>query len=68
MDLGGAVALLLGAPAFVALARGLADWIRRQGDPDLVIKIGKCSVTIRGGLDPAAKKEIILAALEKGAA
>ena len=67
MDLGATVALLLGTPAVVMLVRGLADWIRRQGDPDLVIKTKKGSVTVKGGLDLEAKKEIILAAFERGA-
>ncbi|MCW5704594.1 MAG: hypothetical protein KIT82_18670 [Bradyrhizobium sp.] len=67
MDFGATVALVLGTPAVIILARGIADWVRRQGDPDLLIKTAKGSVTVKGGLDMAAKKEIILAAFEKGA-
>lgn len=66
MDLGATVALVFGTPAVAALVRGLADWIRRQGDPELVIKTKKGSVTVKAGLDLATKKEVILAALEKG--
>ena len=66
MDFGAGIALLLGTPAIIALARGLADWTRRQGDPDLVITTKKGSVTVKGGLDLATKKELILAALKNG--
>jgi hypothetical protein len=65
MDLGATVVLVLGTPAVIALARGVADWIRKQGDPDLVIKTKDGSVEVKGGLDQEAKKEIILAALEQ---
>lgn len=65
MDFGGTVALVLGTPAVIMLARGIADWIRRQGDPDLVIKTTKGSVIVKGGLDLETKRELILSALEK---
>lgn len=63
MDFGATVTLLLGAPSIIILARGIADWIRRQGDPTLVIKRGSDSVVVKGGLDQATKRELILAAL-----
>lgn len=63
MDFGATLGVILGAPASVILVRGIADWIRRQGDPDLVIKNGKRSVTVKAGLDLETKREIILAAL-----
>jgi hypothetical protein len=66
MDLGATVVLILGTPALAALARGVANWIARQGDPDLVIRSKKGSVTVKRGLNPEAKKEIILAAFDKG--
>lgn len=66
MDFGATVVLVLGAPAIVALTRGLADWIRKQGDPELMIKTKHGSVTVKGGLDLEAKKEIISKAFEKG--
>ena len=64
MDLGATVALVLGTPALVALARGLADWIKRQGDPDIVIKTKKGEIVVRGPLDAAAKRQVILSAIE----
>jgi hypothetical protein len=63
MDFGATVTLLLGAPSIIILARGIADWIRRQGDPTLVIKRGRDSVVVKGGLDQATKRELILTAL-----
>ncbi len=65
MDFGAAVAIVLGAPSVVYLAKGIADWIRRQGDPALVIKRGRDSIIVKGGLDQATKRELILAALNR---
>lgn len=67
MDFGAAVAIVLGAPSIAYLARGIADWIRRQGDPALVIKRGRDSIVVKGGLDQATKRELILAALDRSA-
>lgn len=66
MDFGATVAIMLGTPAIVILARGMADWIRRQGDPSLIIKTTKGSVTVKGGLDLEAKKELIKTAFDAG--
>jgi len=66
MDVGATVAVVLGTPAVVILARGMADWIRRQGDPALVIKTKRGSVTVKSGLDLEAKRELIKAAFDAG--
>ena len=65
MDFGATVAIVLGAPSVVYLAKGIADRIRRQGDPALVIKRGNDSIIVKGGLDQATKRELILAALDR---
>ena len=36
-DFGSLVAVVLGAPAVIAVAQGLADWIRKQGRVDIEI-------------------------------
>lgn len=64
MDFGATVAVVLGTPAVVILAKGMADWLRRQGDPALVITTKKGSVTVKSGLDLEAKKELIKAAFD----
>lgn len=67
MDFGATVAIVLGAPSIVYLAKGIADWIRRQGDPALVIKRGRDAIVVKGGLDQSTKRELILAALDRPA-
>jgi hypothetical protein len=67
MDFGTTVVLVLGTPAMIALAHGVASWIKRQGDPELVIKTKNGSVTVKGGLDLDAKRDLIIAAFDKGA-
>ena len=67
MDFGATVVIVLGAPSIVYLAKGIADWIRRQGDPQLVIKRGRDSIVVKGELDQATKRELILAALNRPA-
>lgn len=66
MDFGASVALVIGTPAALALVKGIADWIRRQGDPELVIKTKKGEVTVSRGLDRDAKRDIIMSAIDKG--
>jgi len=66
MDLGATVAIILGTPAVLALARGIADWIRRQGDPDIIIKSKKGEIIVKGGLSAEQKHEIIMETIGKG--
>jgi len=66
MDLGTTVVLVLGTPAVLALAKGIADWIRKKGDPQLVIKKGDQEITVNSGLSPEQKFELIKAALGNG--
>jgi hypothetical protein len=46
-DFGATIAIILGTPAAIALAKGLADWLRRQAGKTLTIedKSGKYSGT-----------------------
>jgi len=65
MDFGATVVIVLGTPSIVYLAKGIADWIQRKGDPALVIKRGRESIIVKDGLDQATKREIILSALSR---
>jgi hypothetical protein len=63
MDLGTTLSLVLAAPAAVALAKGIADWMRRQAAPKLVIITDKGRIEVAGDLPADDKREIILEAL-----
>jgi hypothetical protein len=65
MDLGTILTIVLGAAPVAALARGLGDWIRKQGDPTIRIKRGKEEIVIQGGLSADQKFELVKLALEK---
>lgn len=65
MDGGTILILLLGTPVAVALARGIADWIRKRGDPELIIKSGKDQIVIQSGLTADQKFELVKTALTK---
>lgn len=65
MDFGSILVLIMGTASFTAIARGVADWIRKQGDPAIIIKRGKDEITIQRGLSSEQKFELAKLALEK---
>lgn len=64
MAVGSIIAILVGSAAVRTLAKGIADWLRRQADPDLVVKRGSTQITVKSGLSSEQKTEIILKALD----
>lgn len=66
MDIGTSIALILGTPAVVALARGLADWLKRRDGPVLVLRDKNgLEIIVDKGLSDDAKREIILKMLKR---
>ncbi len=65
MDFGSILIIVMGTASFTALARGVADWIRKQGDPAITLKRGKDEITIQSGLSADQKFELAKIALEK---
>ena len=65
MDSGTALALVLGAPAAVAVARGIANWLTREGDRagEVIINTRAGSVLVRGPASKTADVAAIVAAL-----
>jgi hypothetical protein len=66
MDFGATLAVVLGTPAAIALANGIAGWLKRRGDPALVIATKRGTIVVARDLPADAKKEVILAALASG--
>lgn len=55
-DFGASLAVVLAAPAAVAIAKGLADWLRLWQKAEVVIETPNGKVVVRGG--PAHKIDI----------
>lgn len=64
MDLGTVLIAVLGTCSVTALARGLAAWISKNGDPAIRIKRGKDEIIIQSGLSADQKFELAKKALE----
>lgn len=65
MELGSIVVMVLGTASAASIARGIADWIRKRGEPALRIKHGKDEIVIQSGLSADQKFELAKLALEK---
>lgn len=65
MDLGSILTIVLSAGSARILARGLADWIKKHGDPAIKIKCGKKEIVIQGGLSAEQKFELAKMALDQ---
>src|SRR5580700_4482471 len=60
MDFGASIAIVLGAPAAVAIAKGLADWLRGREKVEITIQTAAGTVVARGG--PPHKLDVVKAA------
>jgi hypothetical protein len=47
-DFGVSIAIVLGAPAAVAIAKGIADWLRARENGEIIIKTPEGSIVARG--------------------
>ncbi len=64
-DMGVTLVLLLGAPAAVAVAQGIADWLRRRhADASIEIEVDGARVVVRGdavgGVDVGALTKTLM--------